>query len=215
MNASEARETRRLLAKLHADLNTQYGDAVPGSKDHKRLAADIDSLAKLYNGPLKKLAVPTPKKEAPKHQAGTCPCGAPIMISDRYTANLKSGSFIKVACPGKSRYEPCTRTNELRLSASTWHVERDWHVLDCMCGAPVYLRDADGGGRAYGLKGWVEKPRGKKVTEKCRGCGCEWKFTISFVQKDGSTRRRVNYSVIPCHQRHREAFRERHGEKAS
>lgn len=127
----------------------------------------------------------------------TCPCGAPITIGDAYKVPVTGPYTIKRPCPR------CPRINEVVLRVSVDVQRADWHVTDCHCGNPLYLRH-DYSGEGNGLRSTPDDHKNRTVTQYCRSCKCRFRFVIRFKKKEGGTTRHVTTYLRPsepCHKK--------------
>jgi hypothetical protein len=117
---------------------------------------------------------------------GRCTCGTPITIGDAYKVPVKGPYTIKRPC------QTCPRVNEVTLHVSVETHRATWHVTDCHCGNPLYLRK-DFSGEGNGVWTSPNDYKNRTVTQYCRRCKCKVKFVVRFkTTTPGRTQRTVN-----------------------
>lgn len=204
MNKKDAADVARYLTELRTGYQKVAASEGFDEKRRDGYQREIDRLTALAKAV--RPSGPSVQLEADLVEVGKCACGQSVKVSKRYSMSVKGMTTVSCACQGRD----CKRTNDVEIQMLSTVMPANWHLRDCFCGTPIYLRDDYGGGYGYGwygLKGW-SPAKNRTTTYTCRGCGCKWKLTIRFVEVDGSTRRRVKMLITFCSKRHHEMLRQ-------
>lgn len=144
------------------------------------------------------------KRQSTEHKIGSCACGHPITLGDRYSVSTQGPTTVKRTCQGYG----CTRVNEIVLSVRAEIKAANWAIHECLCGSKLYTRSEYAGPRFEGYDGAsVRYPFGdapesayknRTVKLPCRGCKCRYVIQIRFKKENGSRFRETNARVYRC-----------------
>lgn len=198
MSKRDALDIARYLKSLHNRIGLERDDIIDVPRHRKQresLSREMDRIAALNAMMLKEYRRETKPRKDPEIKVGDCPCGLPIMISDRYSLNVKGPTTINRKCQGYR----CGRVNAVIINASYTVQRATWKTFECRCGGDIYLRsdytggagfsgyDAEGKTRFDTMVVHQEDRKNRTVKIGCPRCDCKYKLKLRFTTDENGT----------------------------